>query len=246
MKENSTRYVSGKKIEASMRGIVRSMAFVECPMQNTPNIKSMFIAGTNYGRLYILTLRFQTYERHMYIKAVDSTKEVQMNHKAPIINLKLIGLEYPSIFLSPFNECSNKITPFDHYLLCCTEEQIKLINLFNLKTKMKLNLTSTQGIRIKKLFIFNKNEGDPSKYSHYLVGYSCFGSVMVIGLNKLKTLRSFPFLNKEDILPINTISMTQDGCGILQNTSSELMLFTIKSSNVRSIPDQTEPQAQHK
>ncbi|KAF1743961.1 hypothetical protein MXB_1503 [Myxobolus squamalis] len=153
-----------------------------------------------------------------------------MNHKAPIINFYGMGICGEDLDFSPMNIVPEYIIPFNHYLLCCTEEQLKIINLNTFKTKTKIKLTATQGNRLKKAITFTTNIKSNGEYYRYLSGFSSSGKILLFSLLTLKCLSSYNFVPKEDIFGITTTSMTDGGIGIYQSSCSEITVFSTSSN----------------
>lgn len=224
--EMSTRFVGSKKSDPALKGLIQSIAFVECPMSNTPKVKPMLVVGSNSGKLYIVTLKFQIFERHIAMKSVESSKEIQMKHKAPILSLSMLGQEGADLSLSPLNPAFDSLLPFNHYLLCCTEEQIKILSLQSLKTKMKAKITATAGNRLRKTLIFNVKL-TTNKVSRYLAAFSSTGKLLIFSLCNLKCLRTYNTFPKDDVLAISSVNVTPDGFGIYQSSCSEIEVFVL-------------------
>ncbi|KAF0991012.1 hypothetical protein HZS_2706 [Henneguya salminicola] len=232
--EMSNRFISGKKIDPTLKGLIRSLCFVECPISsNSSNIKPMLVVGSNCGKIYIIVLKFQIFndDKNIILKTVDCSKEIQMNHKAPIIGFQMIGKNGEYIDVSCFKTVQNNITlSFNHYLLCCTEEQIKIINLQNFKTKLKTKITVNEGNRLKKSIIINTKYNCFDEFCRYLIAISTTGKLLIYSLHNLKMLNCYNLIPKEDILSITTLCLNNKGFGVYQCTSYQLNTLTIISN----------------
>ncbi len=100
---------------------------------------------------------------------VELRKELQLQHRAPILHMAVVEARPPHLPLPPPSAAPAHSAPeaaasgHEHELLIVSEEQVKLFSLPHLKPRHKAKLTATDGNRLKAAGVqrFSEASGEP-------------------------------------------------------------------------------------
>ena len=153
-------------------------------------------------------------------------KEIQLKHKAPVINIEVIdagGL--------PVSEANETAAPVPHKVLIASEEQFKTFLLPTLKPSGKYKLTAHEGSRIRRIGFTTFASKANNKYTENCI--NCLTNQGDLSIHSVPDLRRQVQTNsmkKEDVIAISTLVFTPKGEALYMCSSSELQRVSVAAA----------------
>ncbi|XP_060562320.1 lethal(2) giant larvae protein homolog 1-like [Ruditapes philippinarum] len=117
-----------------------------------------------------------------------------------------------------------------HSVIICSEEQLKIFTLPQLKAKWKFKLTAVDGSRIRKVAFVNFRSRSDENYSENDIAcLSNLGELSVYSVSTLRQQMQASAIRREDINGITSFIFTRYGQGFFLLTSSEYQRISLSA-----------------
>lgn len=158
-------------------------------------------------------------------------KEIQLKHKAPVINIQVIdnhGVPIQDVG----GDNQDDLSRFPHRVLIASEEQFKLFVLPTLKPCGKYKLTAHEGSRIRKVGFTNfKSKSEPDYSENCFVCLTNLGDLAIHSLPDLRRqVLQTACMRREDVQGISTYIWTPEGEGFFLCSSSEIQRVSVAAA----------------
>jgi len=213
--------------EDGLGSMVRCLHFASTYIATNLNMSPTLWAGTNTGQVlvFLLTITPTDKRKNDKITAVLA-KEIQLKHRAPVIDIEV----YDAGGLPVSGSLPNYPAP--HRVLITSEEQFKLFLLPQLKPCGKYKLTAHEGVRVRKTKSATFTSCRDSNYTeNCLVYLANSGEVGVLSLPDLRRQVSTQVIRREDVMGISSLTFSNTGNGLYLSSSSELQQMSLSARN---------------
>lgn len=231
------RKVEARSTDEGMSGMIRCVYFANTYVRDTVSLSPTFWIGTNTGSIYVYGLDVPDYSKRQELEVTSILgKEIQLMHRAPVINVTVMDSQGSPVHLSS-NKTSNGTTQNStahHFVVISSEEQFKIFSLPKISPRKKLKLTAFDGSLVRKVVHSRFNSVTNPDYSeHALVCLTNQGEILVI--NVLPSFRPqvhYPCIGSDNPLGIGSAILTTSGQGFYLLSTSEFERFSLSASNV--------------
>jgi lethal(2) giant larvae protein len=250
------RQVESREFKASddiPPSVIRYMYFVRTFITSSHQQTNSLWVGTNTGVIYIYALQFlngQTQlQNHMQSLKNTTTpcqvrtnqsincllaKEMRLKHRAPVVHIQVIDQQMqplPNDHTTPTATLTtDSLTPQNHKVIICSEEQFKVFQLPTLKPVCKFKLTAVEGARVRRIG-YNKytSRTDP-RYSEYCLScLSNLGDLSVYNLPQLKRQVQIQCMKQQDINAITSFVFSKQGQAFYLQSPSEFVHISMSA-----------------
>ncbi|CDI96879.1 lethal2 giant larvae protein 2 [Echinococcus multilocularis] len=224
----------------------------------TSQLLGSFFAATAGGATFVFALYTDNVRRPSHL-ALRQATQMQLQHRAPIVALRLIDtkthcpLLTSSVYLPQFS--SPLVPPHHHplppHLMVISEEQVRLFSLPSISLRQKARITAKDGFRIKtgNIMAFGQlsNERNMGIYG---VEFNCVftnngGQAVVLSVPYLRRRDTIALLGGADVLEINSIVfataastrpkvIAAPSLGVYQTAPGQLAIFDMVLAGQRS------------
>jgi len=218
----------GSTSEDGLGSMVRCLHFAKTYIANPASTSPTVWAGTNSGQVlvFLLTITPEEKRKNDKITAVLA-KEIQLKHRAPVIDIVV----YDSGGLPIGGSQENYPAP--HKVLIASEEQFKVFLLPNLKPCGKYKLTAQEGARVRKIrSVTFASKVNSNLSENCIVFLTNLGEISILVFPELRRQVTTSAIKKEDVVGITSMSFSPDGDGVYMSSSSELQLLTVAAKRV--------------
>ncbi|EUB59344.1 Lethal(2) giant larvae protein [Echinococcus granulosus] len=224
----------------------------------TSQLLGSFFAATAGGATFVFALYTDNVRRPSHL-ALRQATQMQLQHRAPIVALRLIDtkthcpLLTSSVYLPQF---SSPLVPSHHHplpphLMVISEEQVRLFSLPSISLRQKARITAKDGFRIKtgNIMAFGQlsNERNMGIYG---IEFNCVftnngGQAVVLSVPYLRRRDTIALLGGADVLEINSIVFATaastrpkvtaaPSLGVYQTAPGQLAIFDMVLAGQRS------------
>ncbi|XP_033745086.1 LOW QUALITY PROTEIN: LLGL scribble cell polarity complex component 2-like [Pecten maximus] len=230
------RAVEARSTEDSMASMVRCLYFADTFItQGSGNTPSLWV-GTNGGHVYIYSISVPTEKRSETDVTSLLAKEIKLRHKAPVISIGVVDSRartLPDPLEVQHERAKAPEMSGQHSVVICSEEQLKIFSLPQLKARWKFKLTALHGSRIRKVaFVTFRSKSDENYTENDIACLSNQGDLSVYSIMTLREQLMASALRREDINGISSFTFTKQGQGFFLNSPSEYIRVTLSSRYV--------------
>ncbi|KAI0986087.1 hypothetical protein GJ496_011091 [Pomphorhynchus laevis] len=195
---------------------------------STSDLSVLF--GTNNGSIFAYTVQMPSLQtRHSVPLSATMVKEIHLRHKAAIIGIGLshsnglcISYSNNPSFNSTMNDKGSEVgsaatmsncnsinsqtphLPSNYKLVICSEEQLKVFSLPQLRQFCKYKITGTEGSLVRKVFFTAfKSKSDPVHNQPCVICLTNTGDICVFALPYLRRLTTINCTKPQNIMGIN-------------------------------------------
>lgn len=209
-----------------MGSMVRCITFARTYIVQAHSLTPSLWVGTNNGTVYVFTLAIPSGDKRKEENvSCQLGKEIQLKHRAPVINISLMDGNCNSVDTS-----RSGTHPPLHKVLISSEEQIKVFTVPQLKPVTKLKLTACEGARVRRTTLAQFSAGSHTETC--LLCLTNLGDIVVLALPDLRRQVNAAVIRKEDINGISSLSFTERGEALYLHSSSELQRVTLSTACV--------------
>ncbi|XP_014285464.1 lethal(2) giant larvae protein isoform X3 [Halyomorpha halys] len=220
------RAIEARPADDGMGSMVRCITFARTYIISVQNLTPTLWVGTNNGTVYVFTLAIPGGEKRKEESvACQLGKEIQLKHRAPVINISIMDGNCNSVDTSRLDN-----HPPPHKVLISSEEQIKVFTVPQLKPVTKLKLTACEGARVRRTILATFTAG--SHVETCLLCLTNLGDVVVLALPDLRRQVNAAVIRREDINGISSLSFTEKGEALYLHSSSELQRVSLSTNCV--------------
>ncbi|KAM7542838.1 hypothetical protein Aperf_G00000000159 [Anoplocephala perfoliata] len=215
----------------------------------TPHLLGSFFAGTSGGAALVYAI-FTDNGKHPVRISTRLATQVQLQHRAPIVNLRLIDtkthcpLMSSSVYPPPFATSATHPHQPPPHLVVISEEQVRLFALPSISLRQKARITAKDGFRIKTgdIMAFGQVSNERST-GLFGIEFNCVftnngGQAVVLSVPHLRRRDTIALLRPTDVLEINSIvfafaASTQPkiigapSLGVYQTAPGQLAMFDV-------------------
>lgn len=230
------RAVEARSTEDSMASMVRCLYFADTFItQGAGNTPSLWV-GTNGGHVYIYSISVPTEKRSETDVTSLLAKEIKLRHKAPVISIGVVdsrARSLPDPLEVQHERAKAPEMSGQHSVVICSEEQLKIFSLPQLKARWKFKLTALHGSRIRRVaFVTFRSKSDENYTENDIACLSNQGDLSVYSIMTLREQLMASALRREDINGISSFTFTKQGQGFFLNSPSEYIRVTLSSRYV--------------
>ncbi|KAL5105484.1 hypothetical protein TcWFU_005690 [Taenia crassiceps] len=224
----------------------------------TSQLLGSFFAATAGGAAFVFALFTNNMRRPSHLASRQAT-QIQLQHRAPIVALRLIDTKthcplltssvYSSQFSSPL--VSSHHQPPPPHLMVISEEQVRLFALPSISLRQKTRITAKDGFRIKtgNIIAFGQFSNEPN-VGIYGIEFNCVfinngGQAVVLSVPYLRRRDTIALLSGADVLEINSIVFATaastrskvigaPSLGVYQRAPGQLTMFDVLLASQRS------------
>ncbi|OQR77060.1 protein lethal(2) giant larvae-like, partial [Tropilaelaps mercedesae] len=207
-----------------LSSMVRSLVFSDAYILSHATTSRTFWASTNQGSVYVYTLKRSGDDNQT---TMSLCKEIHLRHHAPVLGIFVVDSHGYLCHDAPPKE--NPV-PNLWRVVICSEEQIKVFSLPQLKPLHKVKLTANEGSRLRKLQVAEFRNAERSEYC--LVVLTNQGQVMVFSLPDLRRIITANCCRKDDINGISSAVFTPQAEGFHLNSASELDRVSVSATKM--------------
>lgn len=186
--------------------------------------------------------------------AVELRKELQLQHRAPILHMAVVDARPPhlpvGVSSSASSPASDPVAAPEHELLIVSEEQVKLFSLPQLKPRHKAKMTAMDGNRLKAAAV-QRFQADHSHASQHheeagnepgalaaLCLLNTAGQCVLMSLPHLKRLAVGEAISPQDVVGVNSGRLLEPcPLGLFQSAPGQLSLFCIATQHGQRFGD---------
>ncbi|VDK23062.1 unnamed protein product [Taenia asiatica] len=224
----------------------------------TPHLLGSFFAATAGGAAFVFALFTDNIRRPSHLASRQAT-QIQLQHRAPIVALRLIDtkthcpLLTSSVYLPQFSGplVSSHRQPPPPHLMVISEEQVRLFALPSISLRQKARITAKDGFRIKtgNIIAFGQFSNEPNM-GIYGIEFNCVfinngGQAVVLSVPYLRRRDTIALLRGADVLEINSIVFATaastrpkvigaPSLGVYQRAPGQLAMFDVLLASQRS------------
>ncbi|CAM1322647.1 LLGL1 (predicted), partial [Pycnogonum litorale] len=234
------RQIEARAVDDVMSSIVRCLSFSQTYITNSGYTSSVMWAGTNGGTTLVFIIKLpDSDKRESDAVTCQLAKEIQLKHKAPVINVAVIGPGGIPIDSVSKSEGKGKVETqqtsgaHHHRVLICSEEQFKIFTLPQLKPYGKYKLTAHEGSIARKVGFAKFVSKSDEKYSEScVVCLNNQGQLSMFSVPDLKRQFISDCIRRENIIGILSLVFTVDGQGFYLHSPCEFQRVTISAKNI--------------
>uniref|UniRef100_A0A0V0G3S9 Putative tomosyn n=1 Tax=Triatoma dimidiata TaxID=72491 RepID=A0A0V0G3S9_TRIDM len=225
------RAIEARPVDDALGSMVRCLTFARTYIISIQNMTPTLWVGTNNGTVYIFTLAIPGGSKRKE-ESVSCLlgKEIQLKHRAPVIGISLMDGHCNSVDTSRHLE-----HPPPHRVLICSEEQIKIFTVPQLKPVCKMKLTAMEGARVRRTVLALFKAIGNTTTSHVETCLLCLtnlGDIIVLSLPELRRQVNAAVIRKEDINGIFSLCFTERGEALYLHSSSELQRVSMSTTRI--------------
>ncbi|CAA9999679.1 unnamed protein product [Nesidiocoris tenuis] len=221
------RAIEARPVDDGLGSMVRCLTFARTYLISMQSQSPTLWVGTNNGTVYVFSIAVPAGAKRKD-ESVNCLlgKEIQLKHRAPVVAISLIDGYCNSVDLSRSND-----HPPPHKVLICSEEQLKVFTVPQLKPCNKLKLTAVEGARVRRtmlaLFVAGSTHSETC-----LLCLTNIGDIIVLSIPDLKRQLNAAVIRKEDINGISSLCFTERGEALYLHSSSELQRVSVSASRM--------------
>lgn len=228
------RSVEFRNAEDSMASMVRCLYFADTFIVNATTHNPSLWVGTNGGHVYIYNITVPSGEkRNEEGVACLLAKEIKLRHGAPVISVGVVdgkGRMMPESLEVQHERAKAPDMTQHHSVVICSEEQLKVFTLPQLKAKWKHKLTAVDGSRVRKVAFVNfRSRSDENYLENDVACLSNLGDLSIYSISTLRQQMLASALKREDINGITSFIFTKYGQGFYLATPSEFQRVTLSA-----------------
>lgn len=205
-----------------LSSMVRSLVFSDAYILSHANTSRTFWASTNQGSVFVYTLKRSGDDNQA---TMSLCKEIHLKHHAPVLGVFVVDSHG---YLCHENPPKESPIPNLWRVVICSEEQIKVFSLPQLKPLHKVKLTANEGSRLRKLQAAEFSNSERNEFC--LVAMTNQGQAMVFSLPDLRRIITADCCRKDDINGISSTVFTPFGEGFYLNSASELDRVSVSAT----------------
>ena len=231
------RQIEARNPDETVGSMVRCLYFANTFVSNSAESAPSLWVGTNGGHVYIYTMTVPTEKRNESDVIAVIAKEIKLRHKAPVIHIAVVDGK-SRVLPEPLEVQNERAKAADysgphHTVVICSEEQLKVFTLPQLKAKWKYKVTALDGSRIRKVSFINFRSKSDENYNEFDIAcLTNLGDLSVYSVASLRQQLVASALKREDITGISSFIFTRHGQGFYLLSSSEYARITLSSRNV--------------
>uniref|UniRef100_A0A6A7FXL5 Lethal(2) giant larvae protein homolog 1-like n=3 Tax=Hirondellea gigas TaxID=1518452 RepID=A0A6A7FXL5_9CRUS len=232
------RSVESRQQSADYLGsMVRCLHLSKCFLANNSVMSATLWAGTNSGAIYVFTIAIPPSDKRKEVPiTVQLGKEIHLKHAAPVMCIAILdgkARPFPPPLAVKKELAPAPDTSAPHKVLICSEEQLKVFTLPQLKPYTKYKLTAIDGSRIRKIgFSDFVSSVDPNYSEPCFTVVTNQGEVSVFSLPECRRQISATCFKKEDINGINSAVFNKSGEMVFLTAPSELMRVSLSAAKI--------------
>ncbi|KAL3875892.1 hypothetical protein ACJMK2_033799 [Sinanodonta woodiana] len=231
------RAVEARSSDDSMASMVRCIYFADTFIVNATSHNHSLWVGTNGGHVYIYTLVIPGNEkRNEEVVSCSLAKEIKLRHKAPVIAISVIDGKakvLPEALDVQHERAKAPDMSGQHTVVICSEEQLKIFTLPQLKAKWKFKITAIDGARVRRVgFINFRSRSDENYVENDVVCLTNLGDLSIFSIETLRQQMTASVIRKEDINGITSLVFTKYGQAFYLHSPSEFSRITLSAWNV--------------
>lgn len=228
------RSVEFRNTDDAMASMVRCLYFANTFIVNGHSNNPSLWVGTNGGHVYIYNITVSEGEKRI----ADSVtcvlaKEIRLRHGAPVISIGVVdgkGRVLPESLEVQHARAKPPDMSTHHHVVICSEEQLKIFTLPQLKARWKFKLTAVDGSRIRKVaFVTYRSRSDDNYQENDVTCLSNLGDLSIYSISTLRQQLHQAALKREDINGITSFIFTKYGQGFYLRTPSEFERLTLSA-----------------
>ncbi|KAK9500860.1 hypothetical protein O3M35_002038 [Rhynocoris fuscipes] len=227
------RAIEARPVDDALGSMVRCITFARTYIISIQNMTPTLWVGTNNGTVYIFTLAVPggTKRKDEAVSCLLG-KEIQLKHRAPVVGISIMDGHCNSVDTSRRSE-----HPPPHKVLICSEEQIKIFTVPQLKPVCKMKLTALEGARVRRTILalfkaITTGNNQPAHLETCLLCLTNLGDIIVLSLPELRRQVNAAVIRKEDINGIFSLCFTERGEALYLHSSSELQRVSMSTTRV--------------
>ncbi|XP_074648928.1 LLGL scribble cell polarity complex component 2-like [Tubulanus polymorphus] len=226
------RKIEARAADDSMNSVVRLFHFAETFILEPSTHHPSLWVGTNGGFVFVYKLVIPEGEkRASETVQCDLCKEIKLRHRAPVIAISVLdkqGHILPKSIEITKGIAKEADMSGGHSLLICSEEQMKIFSLPNLKAKTKQKITALDGSRVRKIGVVNICSRNDEEYISYGIStLSNLGEVSLYTIPHLSLQSKNSCIKKENLIGISSCVFDQYGQGFYLSSPSEFTRFAL-------------------
>eukprot|EP00794_Sanderia_malayensis_P008742 gene8742-9676_t len=121
-----------------------------------------------------------------------------------------------------------------HFLLICSEEQLKIFSLPTLRPKNKEKLTAIDGSRVRNISMIKVNaiKDDETVEYHSMACLSNLGDLSVYAVPSLRIHLKANAISRDDVCGIQSVLITRHGQGFYLKSHTEIQGFSLTVNDI--------------
>ncbi|KAH3872012.1 lethal(2) giant larvae protein homolog 1-like isoform X2 [Dreissena polymorpha] len=228
------RSVEFRNTEDSMASMVRCLYFADTFIVNSHTHNPSLWVGTNGGHVFVYNITLPSAEkRNEETVACVLAKEIRLRHAAPVISIGVVDGKnrvLPDSLEVQHERAKAPDMSSHHHVIICSEEQLKIFTLPQLKARWKFKLTAADGSRIRKVAFVNfRSRSDDNYLENDVACLSNLGELSVYSMATLRQQMQASAIKREDINGITSFLFTKFGQGFYLFSSSEYQRVTLSA-----------------
>lgn len=204
------------------RIMVRSLLFSEAYIVSHSATSRTFWASTNSGAVFVYSLK-KTDDS----LAMTLCKQIHLKHHAPVLGVFVVDSHG---FLCHEALPNVGAVPNLWRVVICSEKQIKVFSLPQLKPLHKVKLTANEGSRIRKLQVAEFKNNERSEFG--LIAMTNQGRIVIFSLPDLRRIITTDCCRKDDVNGISSAVFTPRGEGFYLNSASEFDRVSVSATKI--------------
>ncbi|XP_014241063.1 protein lethal(2) giant larvae isoform X2 [Cimex lectularius] len=221
------RAIEARPVDDTLGSMVRCLTFARTYIISMQNQTPTLWVGTNNGTVYIFAIAIPGGAKRSEDNVICQLgKEIQLKHRAPVISVAIIDGHSNAVETNRLGD-----RPPPHRVVICSEEQVKIFSVPQLKPVCKLKLTAVEGARLRRtilaLFLAGTSHSETC-----LLCLTNLGDLIVLSLPDLRRQMNAAVIKKEDINGISSLCFTERGEALYLHSSSELQRVSVSASRV--------------